>query len=74
VTYVLSFASWLYVLRFVPLGVAFALINVVHVLVPVGSWAILGEVVTARRWLGIALVLSGIVLVARQVAVAEEKL
>jgi drug/metabolite transporter (DMT)-like permease len=73
VTYVLSFASWLYVLRYVPLGVAFALVNVVHVLVPVASWGLLGEVVSGRRWLGIGLVLAGIVLVSRQVAVAEEK-
>jgi drug/metabolite transporter (DMT)-like permease len=74
VTYVLSFASWLYVLRFIPLGVAFAMINVVHVLVPVGSWLLLGESISPRRWLGIALVLMGILLVARTVAVAEEKL
>src|SRR5947209_1310520 len=32
VTYLLSFASWLHVLRFVPLGIAFAIINIVHVL------------------------------------------
>jgi drug/metabolite transporter (DMT)-like permease len=74
VTYVLSFASWLYVLRFVPLGVAFAMINVVHVLVPVGSWLLLGEQISSRRWLGITLVLLGILLVARTVADAEEKL
>src|SRR4051812_16225852 len=74
VTYCLSFASWLYVLRFIPLGVAFALINVVHVLVPVGSWLLLGELISPKRWLGITLVLLGILLVARTVAVAEEKL
>jgi multidrug transporter EmrE-like cation transporter len=74
VTYVASFASWLYVLRFVPLGVAFALINGVHVLVPVGCWLFLGEAVSARRWAGIGLVLLGIVLIARDAARAEEKL
>lgn len=74
VTYVLSFASWLYVLRHVPLGVAFALINVVHVLVPLGSWALLGESISPRRWAGIGLVTAGIVLTARNVAAAEEKL
>jgi drug/metabolite transporter (DMT)-like permease len=74
VTYVLSFASWLYVLRFVPLGIAFALINGVHVLVPVGSWWLLGEAVSGRRWAGIALVLAGIVLIARDAARAEERL
>lgn len=74
VTYVLSFASWLYVLRHVPLGVAFGLINVVHVLVPLGSWVLLGEAISPRRWAGIGLVTAGIVLTARSVAAAEEKL
>ena len=74
VCYVLSFASWLYVLRFVPLGVAFALINVVHVLVPVGAWLLLHEAISTRRWVGISLVLGGIALVARPAAKAEEAL
>jgi multidrug transporter EmrE-like cation transporter len=68
VTYVLSFVSWLYVLRHLPLGVAFALINAVHVLVPLASWAFLHEAVSGRRWAGIGLVLAGIVLIAGNVA------
>ena len=74
VTYVLSFASWLYVLRYVPLGLAFGLINGVHVLVPLASWAFLHEAVSGRRWSGIALVLAGIVMIAGNVATAEERL
>ena len=74
VTYVLSFASWLYVLRFVPLGIAFALINGVHVLVPVGSWLFLGETLSAQRWAGIGLVVCGILFIARDAARAEEEL
>jgi drug/metabolite transporter (DMT)-like permease len=74
VTYILSFASWLYVLRYLPLGLAFGLINVVHVLVPIASWAFLHEAVSGRRWAGITLVLLGIVLIAGNVARAEEKL
>ncbi len=74
VTYVLSFVSWLYVLRFVPLGIAFSLINVVHVLVPLASWAILAERVTLARWAGIGLVFLGIILIARDAAKAEERL
>jgi drug/metabolite transporter (DMT)-like permease len=74
VTYLLSFVSWLYVLRYVPLGIAFSLINVVHVLVPLASWAILGERVTLARWTGIGLVFAGIVLIARDAAKAEERL
>lgn len=74
VTYVMSFASWLYVLRFVPLGIAFALINGVHVLVPVGSWVFLGETLSARRWAGIGLVVCGVLFIARDAARVEEKL
>lgn len=74
VCYVLSFASWLYVLRLLPLSTAFALINIVHVLVPVSAWAILHEHVKLQQWAGIALVLFGIALVAKPVARAEEKL
>ena len=74
VTYLLSFASWLHVLRFVALGIAFAVINVVHVLVPLGCWAFLHEPVSPRRWLGIALVVTGLLLMLQQVAKAEEKL
>jgi multidrug transporter EmrE-like cation transporter len=74
VTYVLSFLSWIYVLRFVPLGIAYALINVVHVLIPLGAWAFLGEAVSGRRWAGIGLVLAGLLLILRPVVRAEEKL
>jgi drug/metabolite transporter (DMT)-like permease len=73
-TYVLSFASWLHVLRHMPLAQAFALINAVHVLVPVGSWLILGETVSLQRWAGIAAILAGIILVAQNAAAAEERL
>jgi drug/metabolite transporter (DMT)-like permease len=65
VTYVLSFASWLYVLRHLPLSIAFALINIVHVLVPLGAWLLLHETISLQRWAGIFLVLCGTVLVAR---------
>jgi drug/metabolite transporter (DMT)-like permease len=64
-TYLLSFASWLYVLRQLPLGVAFALINIVHVLVPLGAWLLLGEMISLQRWIGIACVVGGTALVAR---------
>jgi drug/metabolite transporter (DMT)-like permease len=73
-TYCLSFASWLYVLRHVPLAIAFALVNAVHVLVPLGSWAWLGEHVSPARWAGVGLVLLGILLIARDAARAEARL
>jgi drug/metabolite transporter (DMT)-like permease len=71
---VLSFASWLYVIRHIPLTVAFPLSNVVHVLVPLSCWILLGEAISTRRWCGIALVLVGLAIVAQPVAKLEERL
>lgn len=71
---ILSLMSWLYVLRQIPLSVAFPLSNVVHVLVPLTSWIFLNELISPRRWLGIAFVLIGLVIVAKPFARIEEKL
>jgi drug/metabolite transporter (DMT)-like permease len=74
IAYIASFVSWLYVLRLLPLAIAFAMINVVQVLVPLGATAFLGEAVNARRWLGIAIILVGLTLVVRTVARLEQRL
>lgn len=71
---VLSFASWLYVLKYVPLTVAFPLSRVVDVLVPISCWIFLSEIISVRRWCGIALVIIGLALVAKPVARFGEKL
>ena len=54
---ILSFLTWLYVLRYIPLSVAFPISQVVHALVPLCSWIFLGELISTLRWCGIALVL-----------------
>ncbi len=69
-----SFISWLYVLRFIPLTIAYPLSNVVHVLVPLASWFFLNEHISIQRWCGIALVLLGVLIVAKPVARMEENL
>jgi drug/metabolite transporter (DMT)-like permease len=71
---ILSLITWLHILRQVPLSVAFPLSNVVHVLVPLTSWIFLHELISPRRWLGIALVLIGLAIVAKPFARIEEKL
>jgi drug/metabolite transporter (DMT)-like permease len=70
----ISFVSWLYVLRFIPLSIAFPISQFVHVLIPLGSWIFLDEIVSPSRWIGIALVVIGIFTVAKPVARLEEKL
>jgi multidrug transporter EmrE-like cation transporter len=74
VCYIASFLSWLHVLRFVPLSIAFPLINVVHVLVPLGVLVFLHEPVSLRRWIGVALILVGILAIMRPATTAEAKL
>ncbi len=69
-----SFISWLYVLRYVPLTIAYPLSRVVDVLVPLGCWIFLGEFISILRWCGIALVVVELALVAKPVAQIEERL
>src|SRR2546430_582813 len=69
-----SFLSWLYVLKYIPLSIAFPWSRVVDVLVPLSCWIFLGETISARRWCGIALVVIGLAVVAKPVARLEERL
>jgi multidrug transporter EmrE-like cation transporter len=70
--FVASFGGWLYALRFLPLGLAFALTNGVHIFVPLGSWLFLGEHISLLRGSGICVIIAGILLLAQSVAKAEE--
>ena len=71
---ILSFLCWIYVLRHIPLSIAFPLSNVVHVLVPLSCWIFLGEHISTTRWCGIAIVIFGLAVVAQPIAKIEEKL
>jgi drug/metabolite transporter (DMT)-like permease len=71
---IVSLLTWLYVLRYIPLSIAFPISQAVHVLVPLGSWLILGENIVTLRWIGIAFVSLGLAVVAKPVARLEEEL
>ena len=71
---ILSLFSWLYVLRHVPLSIAFPLSNAVHIFVPFASWIFLGVLIAPTRWCGISLVLIGLIVVAKPISQIEEKL
>jgi drug/metabolite transporter (DMT)-like permease len=71
---ILSLITWLYVLRYIPLSLAFPISQAVHVLIPICSWIFLGEVIISLRWCGIALVSLGLAVVAKPVARLEEQL
>ncbi|MEO5719676.1 MAG: hypothetical protein ABIR29_14045 [Chthoniobacterales bacterium] len=71
---VISLFNWLATIRKLPLTIAFPVGNAVHILVPLSSWIFLGEAILPRRWLGIGLVLVGLLIVAKPAARLEEKL
>jgi drug/metabolite transporter (DMT)-like permease len=71
---IISLVTWLHVLRYIPLSVAFPISQIVHVLIPLCSWLFLGEVIISVRWCGIALVLLGLAVVAKPAALLEERL
>jgi drug/metabolite transporter (DMT)-like permease len=72
--HIAAFLSWLAVLRLMPLVEAFALINIVHVLVPLASSVFLKETLSAAQLIGIMLVLTGTYFVAAAAARGEDKL
>jgi len=72
--YLLSLACWLYVLRHIPISIAFGLISIAQVLVPLGAWMFLGEAISTQRWIGIASVLVGTMCIARTIMMTKVEL
>ena len=72
--YIVSFIIWLHVLRRVPLHIAFSIMSITQVLVPLSAWWLRAEHVSPYRWAGILIVLIGIFVVARPAMKAEEEL
>ena len=70
----LSLGAWMRAISILPLSVAFTLSNVVHVLIPLSCWAFLGEAINSTRWVGIALVVTGLLLIAKPFATLDERL
>ena len=74
VVIIVDLVIWLYILKFIPLSVAFPLSRTVDVLVPISCWLILKETISPLRWCGIALVIIGLVIVAKPAAELEQRL
>lgn len=60
-----SVLTWMVVLRKVPLAVAAPFVALVYVLVPLASRVLYGDYVSTRMWLGMALVVLGVTMVAQ---------
>jgi len=71
---IVDLVIWLYILKYIPLSIAFPLSRTVDVLVPISCWLILKETISPLRWGGIALVIIGLVIVAKPAAELEERL
>jgi multidrug transporter EmrE-like cation transporter len=69
--FVASAAFWLVVLSRVPLSFAYPFAGLVYVLTTVFSRFILHEHVPAARWIGIALIIIGIVVVGQNATTSE---
>ena len=53
---------WVYVLRHVPLSAAYVFMSLSFVIVPILSWLLFKENLTARYFMGMALIVAGILL------------
>ncbi|MDH4229139.1 MAG: EamA family transporter [Nitrospirota bacterium] len=59
---------WIWLLRNIPLTLAYPFFALTFLFVPLASWAFLGEVVGARYWVGVGLILLGIWVTTSQVS------
>jgi drug/metabolite transporter (DMT)-like permease len=63
--YVLAALAWLIVLSRLDLSYAYLMLASMYVLIPLVSWLFLGERIPPMRWLGMGVVVLGVVIVAR---------
>lgn len=63
--YGLSVIAWLFALSRVPVGQAYPLLSMGYVVNIVLAWWLIGEVPTLQRLLGVAVIIVGVLLVAR---------
>ena len=71
--FIISFVFWLKVLKVLPLNIAFNLVNIEHVFVPLASYLFLGEMISSMRAVGIAVVLLGVWVIAEAYCRIEER-
>ena len=63
--YVVSVVVWIVALSRVDVSIAYPMLSIGYVLNALLAWWLCGEQVNAQRWLGIAVVIVGVILVAR---------
>ena len=63
--YAISVVVWIVALSRVEVSVAYPMLSIGYVVNALLAWWLFGEAVSAQRWLGIAVIIVGVVLVAR---------
>jgi drug/metabolite transporter (DMT)-like permease len=63
--YAVATLLWVYVLRTVPLGAAYAVFSLAFIIVPLASHFLLGERLTANTLIGGALIVAGVIVAVR---------
>lgn len=63
--YGLSALLWMIILSRMELSAAYLMLASMYVLIPLASWLVLGERVPPLRWVGMAVVVLGVLIVAR---------
>ena len=63
--YVVGAAVWLAVLSRVPLSLAYPVLALSYVITPILAWVALGETVPSVRWIGLATICLGVIIVSR---------
>jgi len=71
--FIISFVFWLKVLKVLPLNIAFNLVNIEHIFVPLASYLFLGETISSMRAVGIGIVLLGVWVIAESYCRIEER-
>ncbi len=63
--YAVGSVFWLAVLSRLDLSLAYPMLALTYVLVPLTAWLVLGEQVPVGRWLGIGVVIVGVLIISR---------
>mgnify|MGYP003984645259 FL=1 len=63
--YALATIFWLYILQRIPLNLAYPFSALAMVIVPILALLIFGERISTSYWLGLVLILSGIIIIAQ---------
>ncbi|MGX9742308.1 EamA family transporter [Pseudocitrobacter corydidari] len=63
--YGITTIAWIWVLQKIELGKAYPLMALAFIIVPIGSYIFLGEKFTSQYFIGVALIMAGIIIALR---------